>query len=275
LKQSRFLTVTLAAITLLALSPMNWPASTVIDWSDNFDDSNYAGWTVTNGTFAVSADSKHSLVADSDGFNMIHHPSTRVCGTWLFDLYENSSDVDNSPTVVFMSVGLSTKEMYGYSIGLMYGGQSGPSGVMLHRWNYSEYFGRCVMFDLISYNVPQSPYSGWFSYNVTRTPHGNIQVLRNGVRIITTIPETTEAEFSSVFNVSDNLVFMCTKDGTVDNIVVGENLPTTTSTTTTTPGTTTTQPMTDDYIPNLGLPLLLGGAAVVIVLLIIVRMKKR
>jgi hypothetical protein len=112
---------------------------------------------------------------------------------------------------------------------------------------------------------------------VTRTPQGDILILRSGLRIITTIHELTEVQFGSVFNSSDNLFFWGGKGAKIDNLVVGRDLPTTTTTTstTTTSTTTTTGFPTYPEFPIFSLLLLISGAAIVIVVLVVLRLKSR
>jgi hypothetical protein len=56
-------------------------------WSDDFDDGNYDGWTVINGTFTVE---DGALKAGPGNYNTITIPSYNSYGTWSFDLLPTS-----------------------------------------------------------------------------------------------------------------------------------------------------------------------------------------
>jgi hypothetical protein len=56
------------------------PTST--SWSDNFDDGDYSGWTVTRGGYLVA---NNLLRGTTLTWNYIEHLSSAVTGTWSFD----------------------------------------------------------------------------------------------------------------------------------------------------------------------------------------------
>lgn len=75
----------LILIILLCVSLfVAFPCKAEIVWSDNFDDGNYDGWIVWNGTFSAE---DHTL-KPMTGYNKywIGHLSTVTNGTWSFDV---------------------------------------------------------------------------------------------------------------------------------------------------------------------------------------------
>ncbi|MFX0173590.1 MAG: hypothetical protein ACFE9L_17000 [Candidatus Hodarchaeota archaeon] len=65
-------------------------AATVV-WSDNFDDGNYDGWTVQNGSFSAA---DHSLQASGSlEWHLVNHSSSIAYETWSIDVYINTTDI--------------------------------------------------------------------------------------------------------------------------------------------------------------------------------------
>jgi len=86
----------LVCSTSYALPPGR--AATV--WSDDFNDGDYAGWTVDHGTYTAVS---YRLENTADILNTIYHASTVTTGTWSFDLDIVSPSVPNPTWVLFMS----------------------------------------------------------------------------------------------------------------------------------------------------------------------------
>jgi hypothetical protein len=63
---------------------MAFPSKADVVWSDNFDDGNYDGWYIWNGTFSAM---DHTLEpVPGDNMYFISHFSTVSNGTWSFDV---------------------------------------------------------------------------------------------------------------------------------------------------------------------------------------------
>ncbi|MFX1369024.1 MAG: hypothetical protein ACFFAY_10525, partial [Promethearchaeota archaeon] len=104
MKKNRRICIILGAISiLLLLTVASVPVSAVIDWSDDFNDGNYDGWAVTQGSFSVTGPPNCSLTGLTS-LNEIQHPSSRSNGTWFFDLCENSTH-ENGLEVLFTATG--------------------------------------------------------------------------------------------------------------------------------------------------------------------------
>lgn len=74
-------------LLLVAFIPI--PAYAAEVWSDDFDDENYDGWTVTEGEFTC-ADGYLEVTEHDVGWNAwsgIYHNSTVTSGTWSFDYF--------------------------------------------------------------------------------------------------------------------------------------------------------------------------------------------
>jgi len=62
---------------------MVFPCKADVVWSDNFDDGNYDGWYVLNGTFSAIDHTLKPVLGDNK--YLIAHLSTVTNGTWSFD----------------------------------------------------------------------------------------------------------------------------------------------------------------------------------------------
>ncbi len=63
---------------------MAFPCKAEVVWSDNFDDGNYGGWYVANGTFSAVDHTLKPVLGDN--YYEIGHTSTINNGTWSFDV---------------------------------------------------------------------------------------------------------------------------------------------------------------------------------------------
>jgi hypothetical protein len=68
-------------------------------WEVNFDDQNYLGWTVVEGSF--TAENYRLQGATPDNMNRIFYNSSVAVGTWSFDLYH--ADIFYCPYVWFIA----------------------------------------------------------------------------------------------------------------------------------------------------------------------------
>jgi len=235
---------------MLIMTISTTKVSAAVDWSDDFSDGNYNGWTVMEGSFDAPTSPRYCLTAGPAQMNMIYHPSTQVHGTWILEMYEDDGP-ENEIEAIFMVTGTSVEDFEGYSIHLRY--NPDDYGITFYRWNYSSYFDNSAKWTLFRYSIWTSesptPDPSWHRYNITRTDNGTIYVLRDDELIITSTPDTLEWEFDEVFNTSDKFIIRAHSDGTIDTVVVGTDLPpittpiitTTTPTLTTTTDTTTTK----------------------------------
>jgi hypothetical protein len=283
-------------VAALAVFGTSVPAVAEVYWSDYFNDGDYEGWTVLEGSFTVPSSPKHCLRAGSGSMNMIYHPSIQTNGTWLFEMYEDGNE-ERSIEVLFMATGMQPEEFEGYSIWLVY--NPTEYGITFSRWNYSSYFehsARCILYRHQLWTEEMDlPEPAWHTFNITRTADGDILVSRDSEQIVTSTPETLEWEFDDVFNVSDKLVIRAHRYAMVDSICVGTDLPPLdtsepSTSSTTTPATSTQAPTTDtssssatstttsgqqSLLNPATLGLLLGGSVVVAIVVIVMHPRRR
>lgn len=181
-----------------AVSP---PCQAAPVWSDNFNDLNYNGWTIHEGTFSA-ADA--NLACGPDIWNFIHHPSTLNCGKWEFDVFVNSTvGID----VFFMAQDLT------------------GSGVLFTQNSYflrfNPYDGWIRLYKresgspsvLRSYMTPIS-LGTLFEVVVCRNSTGGFNVWLDGVERMEAV--STHLDSSTYF------VVRITESGYIDNIVVDD-----------------------------------------------------
>lgn len=246
-------------IGLLILGSLN-PVIAVGDWSDDFDDGNYDGWTVTGGSFTVTDGQlvvSELVIGDFPAF--MDHTSNVTMGTWSFDMTIVDTVDSEDLWVYFMKdepgyfTGVSLSlELWGTIVAL--GRASGTSFTEFDRWNF-----------------PDSKF-GQHHFDIIHNETGYFYVYINGSLVIETsgiVPDLTYDYFSfggSLETSFDNLVVT----EYVEPIPTTTTPPDTTSTTTTT-GDTTTPPAPTDMTTVLLIAG--GGIAAVVVIVIIVKMR--
>lgn len=259
--------IAIAISYIILFSFLSLPVTADLDWGDNFDDGNHNGWTVHEGIFDASAGYLNATM----GFAVIYRPSTRLTGTWLFDIYE---DHDKEPftEVLFISTGLESTDFVGYSLRVFY--DISYDAVNLMRWNYSATYDRSAAFGIAQHILTDEP-AGWHSYNVTRNGAGDLIISRDGSLIIETSPDPDEWEFDTQVASSDNFLIRCEVWAAIDNVYVGEDysIETTSATgTTSTTVTSTESPSVPSGDSILGIELVVVvfvGVAVVIILAVV------
>jgi hypothetical protein len=249
-----------------------------IDFSDDFDDSDHSGWTILQGLFVV--DDLHGMrwsLIGTGGHNIISHSSSRTSGTWLFEMYEDTTN-ESIVEVIFISQGSTIEDFEGYSLCVNF--FPAYNALCLYRWNYSSMFDRSAKTALEEYYVDDE-YAGWFSYNVTRTENGDIYVARDDELVITAMYDDYETFwFDSPINTSVNLVFRCEEGGALDNVVVGEDLVIETDTITPTSSETPTKSTTTNgssFFPeDIQIALITGiSLMVLVVVLAAIRIRRK
>jgi hypothetical protein len=216
-------------------------SSAVVIWQEDFNDGDYAGWTIYQGDFEVTG---NALVANGSYgiWNFIRHPSTVAYGTWTFDVL--SEDAPQNHTYAYIiSGGIVDIPNYRLCIwtGSFVGWAPGP-GVSLLKQNST---GTVSIADWFTGTL-----SGWHSYEVTRDQTGQFRILVDGTLRIT----VTDNEITS----SGAFRFGAQENSGIDNIVV--DAPATTTPTTTPPPAIPGFPLLAIFI---AIPLALGVVAVI------------
>jgi hypothetical protein len=90
-RDMRKYSVPFLVILLCTILFMAFPCKADIVWSDDFDDGNYDGWYVGNGTFFVVDHTLKPVLFEDNPYRLpwshwINHLSTVTNGTWSFDV---------------------------------------------------------------------------------------------------------------------------------------------------------------------------------------------
>ena len=97
--KKRLVILGLIAVLLCGTVLSNLVSASEFDWSDNFDDGNYDGWTVIQGGFGVT---DGVLVGTANGPGdascSIYHESNVSMGTWSFGPRTTRPALRNSST---------------------------------------------------------------------------------------------------------------------------------------------------------------------------------
>ncbi len=198
------------------------PCSAALIWSDNFNDGNYAGWSVIDGTWSATS---NALTSGTGLWHHIYYPSTVAYGEWRFDVWVT---VDAGSIVSFIAldtsgVGSDIPED-GYQLEFSING----GYIRLYRMS-----GGSSSVAGIGYTWTTWP--AYWEAIVTRDSSGEFNVYLNGTLRITTTQ--TEHTTSSYF------IFCAVNPGLfIDNIEVYDEIITTDDTTGTGTGTGTTSP---------------------------------
>lgn len=211
----------LASIVLCLLGPsVIWlyPSRAGVVWSDNFDDGDYDGWTVTSGMFspegntlkAVSEGSIERYQSISEGSNVVAHPSTVATGTWSFDVYVTD---DGGGEILFVvasnrtyMIDITSDTVYLWRRGIDGEGRR-VEGKMLKR----PY-------------IVRDPFSGWQHIDVTRDENGRILVYHEGELVIGD-SFLAIGSYDTLLTTSQNFLYIAPSPGiALDNIVVSNTI---------------------------------------------------
>jgi hypothetical protein len=195
-------------IILLCISLfITFPCKAATVWSDDFNDGNYDGWTVMNGTFSVE-DGK--LKAGPGDYNVIVCPSySPAYGTWSFDVLTKSVGLDMA--IVFIG----TYPIY-YTVypipnqGFVIISSSMGGALLLRKFLNGS----------TSTSTPPGFYvssSAWQHINITRNQDGRICIYDNG----TLVRDVTD---NSVIPTSKYFAFYSARGAIIDNIVVSDTV---------------------------------------------------
>lgn len=192
-------TIGLAFVLLIfSMSSLSVGANSIV-WEDNFDDQNYTGWTVVEGSFTAQNDQLEGATVGE--LNRIFYNSTVATGTWSFDVYH--ADVYYCPYVWFIVNTLDSSLL--------------PwDGYLLH---ISPYDGVEIWVDdevesenLGSYMPPGGIKEKWLHFDITRDPNGHMCLYVNSLLGL-------EVD-STNFNTSLYFYFNCYDRHAIDNIIV-------------------------------------------------------
>ncbi len=231
-------------------------------WSDDFNDGNYDGWTISNNTalwngsygFANSnwSATNNYLQLDHEETGLITHPSSVAYGTWSFDFKtpETQLGMGTWANIRFIS---------------------SDHVLWTDDWDDPEHNSILLRFDVWTHEEPYNytivlykhngdnytiidsgkvPAAGWQHFDVTRNTTGWISVYHNGSPIPIMEGEATEITTSELFWVWSE------DEQMIDNVVVSD---------------TVDFPPTIDWLTIA----IIGASAVVIVAVMVIILKRR
>lgn len=185
-------------LLIFSTSSLSVGANSIV-WEDNFDDQNYNGWTVVQGSFTAQNDQLEGATVGE--LNRIFCNSTVASGTWSFDVYH--ADVYYCPYVWFIVNTLDSSLLP-------------RDGYLLH---ISPYDGVEIWIDngvesenLGSYMPPGGIKEKWLHFDITRDPNGHMCLYVNS-QLGLEIDNTN-------FNTSLYFYFNCYDRHAIDNIIV-------------------------------------------------------
>jgi hypothetical protein len=172
------------------------PSKVDVIWSDDFDDGEYDGWFVANGTFSAEDYTLKPVLGDNT--YMINHLSTATSGTWSFDVLVGEG------AVIWL--------MYdGVGYGLIVAAWFGMDGAHLRLYNVSYEKG-----NVIGERIFQSGIPSWQHIDVTRNLDGRTCVYLNGTLFIDVVDYVARKSWFFMYNPYG--------ESAIDNIVVSNTV---------------------------------------------------
>jgi len=182
---------------------MAFPCKADIVWSDNFDDGNYDGWYVVNGTFSAIDHTLKPVLGDNQ-YLWIAHFSTVSNGTWSFDVLVG----EGTAIWLMYDQGVQGLDVSIYS-------RSDGTHLRLNNENYNvtgEYGGANVTGEYIF----NGGISSWQHIDVTRNLDGRTCVYLNGTLCIDVVDH--------VVRKSRSFWYYPYREAAIDNIVVSNTV---------------------------------------------------
>jgi hypothetical protein len=103
MKYKKHTVVVTISLLIIVMSLGQHQVSAAFVWSDNFNDGNYDGWTVVNGTWSASS---NALIATSgtgpNTLSNIYYPSTVNYGNFSFDFFQDDTVSGTYGSFVFV-----------------------------------------------------------------------------------------------------------------------------------------------------------------------------
>jgi hypothetical protein len=185
---------------------MAFPCKADIVWSDDFDDGNYDGWFVANGTFSAIDHTLKPVFGDNNYSNVmwshwITHLSTVTNGTWSFDILAGTGIVIWL-TYDSVEYGLVLSNFF-YSAS----SSSDSAGTYLRLISVSSQEG-----NFLGEYIFNSGVSSWQHIDVTRNVEGRTCVYLNRTLCIDVVDHVVRKSWFFMLDAY--------RDDAIDNIVV-------------------------------------------------------
>ena len=190
--------------------------SAAIDWSDNFDDGNYDGWTVEDGAYSVT-DGALTSEATGDLWDIIWHPSTTAVGTWNFSFMYDVVDDLAVYIIMVMSVNqtIDMNVQAGYGIKITHELGLDPTLSLIKQDGTYVSIGNMVL----PFGVADL-HGTWTDFAVSRNSTGGFNVWINGTHMWEVV--NVEHDTSEMFVYYTYTDIVGVEGGHLDNIVVDD-----------------------------------------------------
>jgi hypothetical protein len=212
------------------------PCSSEVVWSENFDDGDMEGWTVTQGNFTVINGYLESVAkeklqtpfgsaggSDHDLLSCCFTQSKVAVGTWSFDIYFNCSAERPEIAVEFMTK-KQTKWGPGMPLGAeaygkTYGIYAGYDTAGYYELYTAPYFPGVIEIKLYP-TGPGLKRKEWHHIDVTRDEAGQIRLYVDGILGIDIVDiQVTESQYFGIM-----LEYSHRGKSYIDNIVVSDTI---------------------------------------------------
>jgi hypothetical protein len=170
-----------STIFLILIIWQTMPSGAVNVWSEEFEDGNYDGWTILDGSYSATTE-KLIATGEKTAHHRIRHNSSVAYGTWSFDVCINQSDL------------ISGEHMYIYFLTEIFGVLGEEKGYFLTLIPNPSWMVHPVSIilgsrtGLPSKTLGESAYAGKLSerqhFDITRNTDGHFNVFVNGSLII-------------------------------------------------------------------------------------------
>ncbi|MFX0078257.1 MAG: hypothetical protein ACFE8O_03370 [Candidatus Hermodarchaeota archaeon] len=185
-------------------------------WSDDFDDSDYDGWTIGDGSFSAADNCLEATGAD---WSAIEHESTVAYGNWSFWFYSNDSisSGQNRLRIYLMADDIlsqsSTTDIpmtNGYAIKI----DPDAFGSNIAFWVYRYVAGVEREITPIFVVSPDFVVYGWYHIEITRDCTGNFTLYGN---------DTLYFHFTETTHISSSLFGFASEQGQAfDNVEISD-----------------------------------------------------
>ncbi len=271
MKTGRILLLSLVGLLLCSAAWCNLASAAEHDWSDDFEDDNYDGWTIIQGDFdVVDGNLVGTTNGPADSHCSIYHESNVSMGTWSFDVYIPLALAALWIPIAFMA------ESPTHLADVYYVVEFYNTQMYLSRYNgLSQSI-------VGNYDFPGGTHCGLHHIQVVRNETNYLYLYHNGTVVIEGLSLVPLLEWNY-------FVFYSFLDGSaawIDNVNVTEYVVSTDTTTTTSTGSTTESTDTGSSSTTTGgtnvgggdmtmTYLLVGGGAAIVVIAIVVIIRMR
>jgi hypothetical protein len=189
-------------ILLCVSSAMTFPCRAGVVWSDDFDDGDFEGWFIDDGSFYVE-DGTLRIMPGDDYYGLVHE-SFVATGTWSFDVL-----VGTETDIFLMYRPLMDEEDNYEGIQILW------YGTHLRVYSYSTFYEADSV--RLGEFIFSSTIPGWQHLDVTRSSDGRICIYHNGTLILDLVDQAP-------ITASWYFIYMPLGEAAIDNIAVSNTV---------------------------------------------------